>query len=388
MPWPQPLKNERLYQEEYRIRHRRPSRRLASITPIVHRQGATEEETAEPIQGHSAGALCDTFEAGANIETRVSLSKGGGSPLPDPVRAYMEPRFGVDFSHVRVHTGSNALQLNQAVGAQAFTHGSDIYFGAGHSPTNLKLTAHELTHVVQQTGGVPLQTKEREEAGAPPDPEPSIQRICVSCPADDRQEKGSEPVSPQTESTTHASRSVSEGAAEPGGDGAGQQVQDLVVDARLMLEVAATGLGLQELTIEASVGRGGKNRPRDVAAVAARLLGVGYPPGSTLSELADAIRRYQDEVVGMSRQDGRVDPDGQTIAALRAMKRAPAATETPAATPPAPAATPPACCRAASCPAACRHPARTRRSARHATGPGAGPARGPGAQPGSRCRSR
>ena len=76
--------------------------------------------------------------------------------MPDPVRAYMEPRFGVDFSQVRVHTGSDALQMNQAVGAQAFTHGSDIYFGAGHSPTNLELTAHELTHVVQQTGGAAL----------------------------------------------------------------------------------------------------------------------------------------------------------------------------------------------------------------------------------------
>ena len=64
----------------------------------------------------------------------------------------MEPRFGVNFSHVHVHTGSDARQMNQAVGAQAFTHGSDIYFGAGHGPTNLELTAHELTHVVQQTG--------------------------------------------------------------------------------------------------------------------------------------------------------------------------------------------------------------------------------------------
>jgi hypothetical protein len=44
--------------------------------------------------------------------------------------------------------------MNQAVGAQAFTHGSDIYFGAGKSPGISDLTAHELTHVVQQMGGV------------------------------------------------------------------------------------------------------------------------------------------------------------------------------------------------------------------------------------------
>jgi Domain of unknown function (DUF4157) len=101
--------------------------------------------------------------------------------LPGSVRAYMEPRFGVDFSQVHVHTGSAALQMNRAVGAQAFTHGSDIYFGAGHSPTNLELTAHELTHVVQQTGGVPLQTQKREEQGAPPGPELSVQRSCAAC---------------------------------------------------------------------------------------------------------------------------------------------------------------------------------------------------------------
>jgi len=68
------------------------------------------------------------------------------------VRAFMEPRFGADFSSVRVHTGGEAVQMNQDLGAQAFTHGSDVYFGAGKDPGNNELTAHELTHVVQQTG--------------------------------------------------------------------------------------------------------------------------------------------------------------------------------------------------------------------------------------------
>ena len=179
----------------------------------LQRQPETEEEETEPIQAKSAGALTESFEAGADVETQVSQSKGRGSPLPDPVRAYMEPRFGVDFSQVRVHTGSDALQMNQAVGAQAFTHGSDIYFGAGSSPTNLELTAHELTHVVQQTGGGPFQTKKREDEGAPPGPEPSIQRICAACAADDREAKGSAPISSQTTSTAHASPSVTPSVA-------------------------------------------------------------------------------------------------------------------------------------------------------------------------------
>jgi hypothetical protein len=62
----------------------------------------------------------------------------------------MEPRFGADFSNIKVHTDSNAVQMNKEVGAQAFAHGGDIYFGAGSSPGNNELTAHELTHTIQQ----------------------------------------------------------------------------------------------------------------------------------------------------------------------------------------------------------------------------------------------
>ena len=121
----------------------------------LQRQSDTEEEETEPIQAKSVGSLSHSFEAGADVESQISGSIGRGSPLPDPVRAYMEPRFGVDFSQVRVHTGSDAIRMNRDIGAQAFTHGSNIYFGGGHSPTNLELTAHELTHVVQQQGSVP-----------------------------------------------------------------------------------------------------------------------------------------------------------------------------------------------------------------------------------------
>jgi hypothetical protein len=69
----------------------------------------------------------------------------------------MEPRFGVDFSQVRVHTDGAAVQMNRDLNAQAFAHGSNIYFGAGkYNPSSSdgkQLLAHELTHVVQQTGG-------------------------------------------------------------------------------------------------------------------------------------------------------------------------------------------------------------------------------------------
>jgi peptidoglycan hydrolase-like protein with peptidoglycan-binding domain len=115
------------------------------------------EEEEKPLHAKSVQAKgesqADSFDTGADVESRLNQSKSGGSPLPDSVRAYMKPRFGTDFGHVRVHTGSEAIQMNRDVGAKAFPHDSDIYYGAGQNPGDFELTAHELTHVVQQTGG-------------------------------------------------------------------------------------------------------------------------------------------------------------------------------------------------------------------------------------------
>ena len=144
-----------------------------------------EEEKQEPVQAQfiqKAASSENGFDASADVEARIDRSKGGGNALPDTVRSYMEPRFGMDFSHVRVHTGNEAIQLNRDVGAKAFTHGSDIYYGADHGPTNLELTAHELTHVVQQTGSSPLQAKRVDEI-ALSSTETAIRRACAACGA-------------------------------------------------------------------------------------------------------------------------------------------------------------------------------------------------------------
>ncbi|MHC5594881.1 MAG: eCIS core domain-containing protein, partial [Nostoc sp.] len=84
-------------------------------------------QTKPSIQTANDGGL----QAGDNIESRLNSSKGGGSTLSDEVRSFMEPRFDADFSFVRVHTDSEAVQMNRELGAQAFTHGSDVYYGAG-----------------------------------------------------------------------------------------------------------------------------------------------------------------------------------------------------------------------------------------------------------------
>lgn len=85
---------------------------------------------------------------------QMFASKGGGDPLQKNTRAEMERGFGVDFSGVRIHNGPSAAEMSKNLGAQAFTHGTDIYFNHGKFDTQSKegkrLIAHELTHVVQQ----------------------------------------------------------------------------------------------------------------------------------------------------------------------------------------------------------------------------------------------
>lgn len=82
-----------------------------------------------------------------------------GTPLDPATRAFMEPRFGHDFSNVRLHTNAKAAESARAVNAQAYTVGSAIGFGAGqYMPNTLAgraLLAHELAHVIQQSGTKP-----------------------------------------------------------------------------------------------------------------------------------------------------------------------------------------------------------------------------------------
>ncbi|MGH2396162.1 MAG: eCIS core domain-containing protein [bacterium] len=160
--------------------HKKPL--AGSISPLIHRQLTTTEDEEELVQAKKDYPHAGSFDAGEAVETQLGLSKGRGSPLPDTVREFMEPRFGVDFGEVRVHADAEALSMTEAVGAQAFTHGRDVYFGAGHSPAELALTAHELTHVVQQAGAMPLQANRLDDlalAGA----ESSVQRVCGACTA-------------------------------------------------------------------------------------------------------------------------------------------------------------------------------------------------------------
>lgn len=90
------------------------------------------------------------------VTSAIHSSMAGGSPLPGHVRGFMEPRFGADFSDVRIHTGDQAAQLSADLGAHAFTVGNHVYFGRNQyqpdSASGKQLIAHELTHTIQQGG--------------------------------------------------------------------------------------------------------------------------------------------------------------------------------------------------------------------------------------------
>jgi hypothetical protein len=94
-------------------------------------------------------------KAPTNLSPVVSeVLSAPGRPLDAATRGFMEPRFGHDFSQVRVHTDAQAADAARAVNALAYTVDRDIVFGKGqYSPQTIdgqKLLAHELTHVVQQ----------------------------------------------------------------------------------------------------------------------------------------------------------------------------------------------------------------------------------------------
>src|SRR5262249_10367847 len=96
----------------------------------------------------------ETGAVGLEIESGISAIIGGGQPLAESTRSFFEPRFGSDFSNVRVPKDSYGGRLAEALQAKAFTVGNDIIFGAGQftpeTPCRKHLLAHELVHVVQQ----------------------------------------------------------------------------------------------------------------------------------------------------------------------------------------------------------------------------------------------
>lgn len=146
---------------------------------IVQRKCAHCEEE-EKIQKKSLGESITPFiqksslqsgsesQAPNHIENQINTTKGSGNSMDHSTKHFMESRFETDFSDVRIHTGSQAVQMSRELNAQAFTVGKDVYFNEGkyskNSYNGKHLLAHELTHTVQQGGGVMQKKIQRQDA--------------------------------------------------------------------------------------------------------------------------------------------------------------------------------------------------------------------------------
>jgi Domain of unknown function (DUF4157) len=119
-------------------------------TPLEARD---ELPIGAPLQPRQDGSR--NKEIDAMLEETVNTA---GQPLDQKTRALLEPRFGHDFSKVRVHSDLRAAQSARGFNAVAYTIGTDIVFDQGryqpHQPEGERLLAHELTHVVQQSKSV------------------------------------------------------------------------------------------------------------------------------------------------------------------------------------------------------------------------------------------
>ena len=125
--------------------------------PELQRETKPLEEEDKKMGGGAVQKKPDATGgiASSNVSSRIEQNTGKGQSLPAKTKEQMQSSFGESFDHVNIHTDAESVALNRDLGAQAFTHGRDIYFNSGKydpsSKEGQKLLAHELTHVVQQT---------------------------------------------------------------------------------------------------------------------------------------------------------------------------------------------------------------------------------------------
>lgn len=113
-----------------------------------------EQAGSEISMKGEGGTLTTTPE----FDQQLEGTKGAGQGLDESTKSELEQHTGTDLSGVKVHTDSTASAMSEGINAKAFTHGQDIYFRDGNyspgTPEGKSLLAHEVTHTVQQGGGV------------------------------------------------------------------------------------------------------------------------------------------------------------------------------------------------------------------------------------------
>jgi hypothetical protein len=132
------------------------------VQKVANVQQAGDEKVMKMSEGGESDQLSPEFEA------KLQGTLAGGTPMERPLRSYMESRFDADFSQVRFHLDSTAIQMCNEIGARAFAYKNHVYFNRGQyqpdTDSGRFLIAHELTHVIQQ--GYAMQKGGNENAPA------------------------------------------------------------------------------------------------------------------------------------------------------------------------------------------------------------------------------
>ncbi len=148
----------------------RPGQNLSPPMPPPSTEGESASKSSQGEQVHRLCEACIDEEADP-VRTKSSLDasardameapeavhevlRSAGQPMSPSVRHVYEPRFGFDFSDVRVHSDEAAAASAEEIGALAYTAGSHVVFGRGQclpeTAAGERLMAHELAHVVQE----------------------------------------------------------------------------------------------------------------------------------------------------------------------------------------------------------------------------------------------
>lgn len=119
-----------------------------------------DKEKEEDLQRKAVGDEAIVTNAAT---AALGARRGGGQPLPSGERDFFEPRLRADLGRVRIHADTEAARLAASLSARAFTVGTDVFFGRGEYqpglPSGRRLLAHELAHVLQQSGRTAAHTR-------------------------------------------------------------------------------------------------------------------------------------------------------------------------------------------------------------------------------------
>ncbi len=173
-----PLEHEADHVADQVMRMPDPAISLGATPPQLSRKCAACEAEEAALQRQAAASQTAAGGGAAAPGVVHQVLGSPGQSLDAQTRAFFEPRFGRGFGDVRVHADPAAAASARSVGALAYTVGSHVVFGAAqYAPQSVggrRLLAHELAHVVQQSGGMGRETIRRQPpagSAAPATPE-------------------------------------------------------------------------------------------------------------------------------------------------------------------------------------------------------------------------